>query len=258
MPRLAHATTEGAPFHLPAEVAGWAFFIDIDGTLIDIAPTPEAVFVPPWLPAALERLTERLGGALALVSGRAIAGIDDLLAPARLAAAGLHGDELRFPGEAVETQPAPPALARLRPRLAALVAGWPGAFFEDKGSAIAVHYRGNPEAGPAIIAAIDGMIADFASELSAQPGKMVVEIKPARAGKDKAVRALMARPPFLGRRPLVLGDDFTDETMFRAANDLGGVAIRVGHGDRPTEAAYHLPDPQAVREWIAELAETPA
>lgn len=256
MLRLAHATTEGAPFHLPSEVTGWAFFIDIDGTLIDIASTPEGVYVPPWLPGALARLTTRLDGALALVSGRGIAGIDELFAPVTLAAAGVHGDELRLPGGVAVVQPPPPAIARLRPRLAALAESLPGTVYEDKGSAIAIHYRSVPEAGPAIIAAIDAMMAEVAGELSAQPGKMVVEVKPARAGKDKAVRTMMERAPFAGRRPLVLGDDLTDETMFRAANALGGVAIRVGHGDRPTDAAYHLPDPQAVREWIAELAET--
>lgn len=252
---FAKAAVEGPDFALPDDPDGWAVFVDVDGTLIDIAPTPDSVIVPTALPAQLQLIADRAGGALALVSGRAIATLDRLFAPARLAAAGLHGEELRLPDGQVLTRPPPRQLAALRPRLAALAAAHPGSALEDKGSSIAIHFRASPGAGAAIERAVDEMVAESAGVLAEQRGKMVIEVKPAGAGKERAVRRLMEHPSFAGRRPLAIGDDLTDEAMFAAANALGGVTIRVGPAGEPTAARYLLPTPSAVRAWIARLAE---
>lgn len=244
-------SAEGGHFRLPSSPHGYAFFFDVDGTLIDIAPTPDSVVVPPDLVPDLSRLAEQADGAVAVVSGRTIETIDRLLAPARFSAAGLHGVELRLPSGVSEIAEPPPALADLRPALAELVARWPGAALEDKGAAIAVHYRGNPDAESDVLDTVELLLPRAHGQLAAQRGKMVIELKPAHAGKGEAVRRLMAGAPFAGRRPLAVGDDVTDEDMFAVVNELGGITVRVGLRDRPTAAQFQMHDTAAVRSWIA-------
>jgi len=248
----------GAFDPLPAAPAGLAFFLDVDGTLIDIAPTPDGVFVPPDLPEALAALAMATDGAVAIVSGRAIVSLDALLGSSSLVKAGLHGGELRRSGGALEAMPAPPALELLRPLLTALVDRWPGTLIEDKGAAIAIHYRGNPEAEADVLQTVEGLLPLTEGTVAAQPGKMVIELKPASAGKGKVVRRLMAEPPFAGRRPVAVGDDITDEAMFEAANAMGGLSIRVGSDDRPTAALHRMADTASLRAWVAALGHADA
>jgi len=247
------APDPGAFDALPAAPAGLAFFLDVDGTLIDIAPTPDGVFVPPDLPEALAALAMATDGAVAIVSGRAIVSLDALLGASSLVKAGLHGSELRRSGGEMEAMPAPPALELLRPLLTALVGRWPGTLLEDKGAAIAIHYRGNPDAEPDVLQTVEGLLPLTEGTVAAQPGKMVVELKPASAGKGNVVRRLMGEPPFVGRRPVAIGDDITDEAMFEAANAMGGLSIRVGSDDRPTHALHRIADTASLRAWVAAL-----
>lgn len=242
---------DGGHFRLPNVAAGYAFFFDIDGTLIDIAPTPDGVVVPDTLVADLIGLEKSAGGALALVSGRSLAMIDELFRPSRFTAGGLHGGELRSADGALQTEPPSPALDLLRADLAVLVARWPGALLEDKGAAIAVHFRGNPSAEADVVATVEALLPRAGGKLTAQHGKMVVEVKPSHFSKGGAVRRLMNAPPFAGRRPIAVGDDITDEEMFAAVNEIGGISVRVGHRDRPTAAHYQMHDTAAVRAWIA-------
>ncbi|MCW5715434.1 MAG: trehalose-phosphatase [Bauldia sp.] len=243
---------------MPASPAGLAFFLDVDGTLIDIAPTPDGVVVPPDLPETLAALAMAVEGAVAIVSGRAIISLDGLLGPSTLVKAGLHGGELRRSDGAMEAMSAPPALELLRPLLTALVDRWPGTMLEDKGAAIAVHYRGNPAAEPDVLQTVEGMLPLAEGTVAAQRGKMVIELKPATAGKGNVVRRLMAEPPFAGRRPVAIGDDITDEAMFAVANAMGGLSIRVGSDGRPTEARQVLPDTASLRAWVAALGHVAA
>ncbi len=253
-----HAPAAVLPgFDLPRALDRWAVFLDIDGTLIDIAPTPESVFVPPDLPVRLERLFDRTGGAMSLVTGRSIATVDRLLAPARLPVAGIHGFEIRFGEGDMLLTPPPPALTTLRPLLANFAQSRPGLLLEDKASALAVHYRAVPDAGPEVEAFVRSAVAlAGGSELHVQVGKMVVEVRPATASKGTAVAAMLARPAFTGRRPLALGDDVTDEAMFAVVNAMdGGVTVQVGAGDRPTAARYRISSPGAVRDWLTAVTD---
>ncbi len=251
------AEHRGATFPLPFRAADWAFFLDVDGTLLEIATTPDAVYVPADLAATLRAIADRNDGALALVSGRSIETLDALFAPERFAAAGLHGFETRTPDGRVSRPQAPAALDVLRPRLAALAGTHAGAVLEDKGSAIAVHYRLAPEAGPALEAAIRGLAGTVGDSLAVQLGKMVIELRPAASSKGTAVSDLAAAPPFAGRRLIALGDDLTDEAMFRVVNELGGVSVRVGGEERPSAARFRAPGVAAVRDWLAGLARGP-
>jgi len=244
-------TADGAPFALPRSAAGHAFFIDVDGTLIDIAATPDAVTVPDDLAGHLAALAQGANGAVAIVSGRTIATLDRLLGRGPFATAGLHGGQLRRSGGEIIAEPPPPALAAVRPALERLATRWPGILIEDKGAALAVHYRGNPAAAGAVLAAVESLLPAADGLLTIQRGKMVVELKPAGAGKGKVVRELMAAPPFAGRIPVAIGDDVTDEEMFTAVNDMGGISIRIGPIDAETAAFYRLPDPASVRAWLA-------
>jgi len=231
-----------------------ALFLDVDGSLIDLAERPEDVAVPPDLVAALGRLSARVGGALALVSGRAIADLDRLFAPLCLPAAGQHGLEWR-------AAPAGPvdrvAVDRLvLERLEAALRGYtgrdPGLRVEPKGAAVAIHYRLAPALGPDVIAFAESLMAE-APGWHAMAGKMVVELKPAGVDKGAALDRFLAVSPFAGRRPLALGDDVTDEDAFAAALRHGGAAIQVGDRE-PTVATHRLTDPAAARAWIAALA----
>ena len=240
---------------LPASADGWAFFLDVDGTLIDIAATPEAVVIPPVLSGILTRLSARVGGALALVSGRPIASLDRFFAPARLPAAGIHGAEMRFP-DGREERRAAPELEEVRGEIAAFAARHPELLVEQKSVSITVHYRARPELEPTVAAAVGGLISGFHG-LVLQPGKMMLEVRPAGIDKGGALARFMEIAPFAGRKPLAIGDDLTDEHMFAVAVERGGMAVRVGTDRRETAATARLDDTQSVRSWLSKLAEAP-
>jgi trehalose 6-phosphate phosphatase len=239
---------------LPRTADGWAIFLDFDGTLVDIALTPAEVRIPPELPRLLERVRARADGALAILTGRPIAVIDSFLAPLQLPMGGIHGAEIRFPdGTFARAEPSA-ALAGIRARLQNFIARRPGLLLEDKGIALAIHYRAVPELRREVEEELFRM-ADEAVDLAAQEGKMVVELRPALGVKDEGLYALLARPPFEGRRPIAIGDDRTDEPMFAAANAQGGISVLVGPRRRDTNAGLSLAGPATVRDWLASLLE---
>ncbi|MCB1445125.1 MAG: trehalose-phosphatase [Rhizobiaceae bacterium] len=232
----------------------WAVFLDIDGCLLDLAPTPDAIVVPADLPGTIERLRMRLGGALALVTGRGLGYADTLFDPFPFPIAGLHGAEMRgADGRRIEAD-APPAFAALKAMLVEEARSMPGVLVEDKGAAVAAHYRLAPQfelaLGERMRAFADAAGPDYALQL----GKMVYEIRPARASKGDAVERFLRDPPFAGRLPLALGDDLTDESMFAVANARGGLSFRVGRPDAQTCAQGTVPSPANVRALIARAA----
>ncbi|TPE49256.1 trehalose-phosphatase [Amaricoccus solimangrovi] len=228
---------------------GDALFLDFDGTLAELRDDPDAVRLDAGTEAALARLAARLSGALALLSGRDIRDLDRRT-PRALWRAGGHGLEVSEPGSPPPPTPRGP-VAEMLERLDAAVAGFPGARIEVKGPILAIHYRAAPEAGESLIAAAKAE-AERNADHVAQAGHMVVEVKPASANKGRALRALAARAPFAGRRPVMIGDDTTDEDAIAAALDLGGVGVRVGPGE--SAAGYRAADPAEVRAWIAREA----
>jgi trehalose 6-phosphate phosphatase len=225
-----------------------AFFFDFDGTLADIAEHPEAVEVVHTVPAALLVLQQRVGGAVAVISGRPVAEIDEHLAPARLPAAGVHGSERRLGDGRWERVP-PLDLAAVRPQLQRWCEGHAGTWLEVKPGALAMHYRGADVWAEAAAQAMAEAQAQVPGSVLLH-GKKVIELKPAAADKGRAVAAFMAEPPFAGRRPWFFGDDVTDEAAFRAVQALGGVAVKIGDGE--TEAGWRLADPAALRDWLTQ------
>ncbi|MHC2002666.1 trehalose-phosphatase [Methylobacterium sp. CM6241] len=231
-------------------VTDFALFLDFDGTLVEIAPRPDQVVVPPELAPALLRLRDRLGGALAIVTGRPIAVIDDFLSPARFDVAGLHGVERRVDGVVsggrAEDHPA------LRARITGLkdaVRDLESVLIEDKGASVAVHWRlATPTDAAQAEEAVKAAAADLGDAYRLQLGKAVGEIVPASATKGHAIRALSEAPPYAGRRAMFLGDDLTDEKAFAVVNEEGGVSVRIGGSD--TIATRRLTDPDAVRALI--------
>lgn len=227
-----------------------AVFLDIDGTLLEFAETPDAVVVPAGLPGLLMRMRDRLDGALALVSGRTIDWIDAAFAPARLACAGEHGAAWRLsPQDDVQRHESPAWLARLDASATRVIEAWPGIVVERKPSSLAIHYRRSPELAGRVEAAVSEIAADLGPTVELLRGNHVLELRMAGAGKGAAVERFMAVPPFAGRVPVMIGDDVTDEDGFRAARALGGLAIAVG----PRESALangHLRDPLAVHHWL--------
>jgi trehalose 6-phosphate phosphatase len=239
---------------VPCYSPDWAFFLDIDGTLLEIAETPEAVRTDAADYRLLERLRAAAGGAVALVSGRTLGMIDELFAPHTLPAAGQHGFERRD-GSGRRRRHRFDA-ARLRPLAASLrefAAGHPGVVFEDKGASIALHYRLAPELREAAHDKALAVAAMLPGEVEVQPGKMVWEVKPVGAHKGLAIEEFAAELPFRGRLPVFLGDDLTDEDGFHVVNRLGGHSIKVGAG--ATAARWRLPDPAAARSWLAGWAD---
>lgn len=223
-----------------------ALLLDVDGTLLDFAPTPESVIVPPDLLASLGRIKAALGGALGVISGREIAQVDRLLDAAPHAVAGEHGGAIRHaPDAPVERPPLPTAPAAWLDRAEQSVAAHPGTRLERKTRGFVLHYRGAPEAGPAFGALLRGLVAESpAFELL--DGNMAWEIRPRGADKGAAVAALMARPPFAGRLPVFIGDDVTDHDGIRMARAMGGAGLLV---------ADVFANPAGVRAWLARVAE---
>lgn len=234
--------------------SAFALFLDFDGTLVEIAPRPDAVRVDPGLVPTLERLRTRLSGALAIVTGRPIAVVDGFLAPALFDVAGLHGVERRLDG-VVSGGGAQdhPALRERIPRLHALVNRLDAVLIEDKGASVAVHWRlASPADAERAQAAVEAVAAELAGAYRLQLGKAVGEIVPAGATKGHAIRGLLQSPPYAGRRPLIFGDDRTDEIAFASVNADGGVSVRVGSGE--TVAARRIADPAAVRALLERWA----
>jgi trehalose 6-phosphate phosphatase len=241
---------------LAADAAGSAppaLFLDFDGTLVELAAHPQAVRPAPDLVPLLATLVRRLGGALAIVTGRPIDEVDRFLAPLRLPIAGLHGNEMRSVPDGTPGARTAVELGQVRDRLGRLAAEWPGVTVEDKGIAIAVHYRAVPDAAGEVRRVAAELQGESADALMVLDGKMVVELVPAGRDKGTAIRELSRAPPFAGRRPVFLGDDVTDEAGFRAVNELCGVSIRVGERDRPTAARYRLDNVVRVLQLLTEL-----
>lgn len=245
--------------NLPAPPAtgadtGWALFLDVDGTLLDIACHPDDVHVDPRLHDDLHRLRDRLGGAVALLSGRTLSQVDALFDWNHHVAAGLHGAELRGPdGEARITGDAV-AFARIRSHAIGLVAATKGVILEDKRLALALHCRHAPGACDAAEHIARTLLREAGGHYVLQRGDHVFELKPAGVDKGRALATLMRAEPFRGRTPWMLGDDLTDEDAFRHVNANGGVSVVVG-ARRPTGARHALDDPAAVRAWLHALAE---
>jgi trehalose 6-phosphate phosphatase len=243
---------------LPGGPAAYAFFLDIDGTLVDIADTPSGVSVEPRLLDTVRLLHAAAGGALALISGRAVAGVDRLFAPLRLPIAGQHGAERRDARGAVV--PADSLRAAQFGALRRCVAAWaeavPGVLLEDKGMSLAVHYRQAPHLRGAVQHALKECLERFGDEFRVQPGKMVLEINPAGKDKGTAIMEFMQEAPFAGRIPVFVGDDISDEHGFAVVNSLKGHSVKVGPG--PPDARWRMPDVATVRRWLRALAEGPA
>lgn len=230
-----------------------ALLLDIDGTLLDFAPAPREVVVPKSLVPTLNGLLERTSGALALVSGRSLEDIDWMFAPARYPSIAGHGAEMRLSidSEAVASA-APPMNPNLKRRFAAIAQLHPGILVEDKGYSIALHYRKAPQMDATIHDAVSAIRADLPkAPIEVLPGKRVCEIKPSGITKATGVRELMSHEPFKSRRPVFLGDDVTDETVFAIMPEFDGLSFSVGREAQGVAGTFA--GPRDVRRWLSDL-----
>jgi len=232
-----------------------ALFLDLDGTLIDIAQTPQGVVTPPGLVHLLSRLSRALGGALAIVSGRTIADVDRLLFPLRPRAAGVHGAEIRAEAEgAVEF-----VAAALDPWLVAAVKSIaeldPGIIVEPKGASIAVHYRLAANEGAAIEQRLRALLPRLANGVELREGRKVAELIGKQVSKGAALQGFMSHAPFADRRPVMIGDDSTDLSAFSAAEFLGGKGLRVA-GEFFGREAADFGGAAEVRQFLSALADS--
>lgn len=220
--------------------------------MIELAETPSAVIVDASLKRLLTRVSERLGGALALVSGRSIEVLDQLFAPLVLPAAGLHGVERRSAsGDRRGTSRSDSALESARGTLGAFAEAHPGTLLEDKGRALALHFRLAPQFEAGARQAVAAAARPLAPGYHVQEGKMVLEIKPCGVTKATAIEEFMREPPFCGRVPVAVGDDLTDQSAFRLVEALGGISMAVGHR---VQGQWRFHNPAALRRWLASIA----
>ncbi len=227
-----------------------ALFLDIDGTLLEFAPRPDSVKVDGDLLQSLEGARTALGGALALVSGRGLADIDNLFGVERFPAAGAHGSELRHADGQRDDPPAEPFPGILRDWAERFVASSEGLVLEHKTTGLSLHYRGAPERNNEVREFADSVLAELGDSHRVIAGKMVYEVAPIHHNKGDAIARLMRREPFAGRRPIFVGDDVTDEDGFHAVVENNGIAILVGQRDE-TAAQFSLHNVDAVRLWLA-------
>jgi len=232
-----------------------AILLDVDGTIVDIAPTPREIWIPPSLRQVLVQLQERTGGAVALVSGRSVSDLDLIFAPLVLTAVGGHGAEFRPVGHGQRGDTKPAALdANLKRQLAAISEAGPGILVEDKGYSLALHYRLAPLKEDLVRSEVARICAQFPSaSLEILPGKLVVEIKPSGFSKATGVRMLMTQPPFAGRHPIFIGDDTTDECVFDIMPEFDGLAISVGRKVPGVTSTFD--SPENVRAWLERIVQ---
>ena len=246
-----HIVTAPIP---PDAAARWALFLDVDGTLVEIAPEPDAVVVTPRLIAVLGRLQDALGGALALVSGRTVARLDSLFAPLRLPAAGNHGLERRGADGRIHGPRVHKAeIARLRTAFTGFADAHPGSIVEDKGLSIALHFRLAPACGGDAVALADRLAGELGGGFRVQHGKMMVEVRPDGGTKGSVIDSFMTEPPFAGRIPVFVGDDVTDEDGFAAVNRRGGLSMRVGDAAH-SAARFRVDSVTALLGWLEDVA----
>jgi trehalose 6-phosphate phosphatase len=236
-------------------LAETAFFFDFDGTLVELASTPDGIFVPRSVPDILAALRRATNGAVAVVSGRGIDNIDSFLQMSDLPVAGMHGAERRDSnGDVQRIGFNDDRLLRMEHELEKVVNSHPGMLLEIKGAALALHYRNASDREPVARAATEGLVQQYADAYVLQPGKMVYEIKPKDVDKGRAVRAYMAEPPFTGRKPVFIGDDLTDEKGFAVVNEFDGLSVKVGPGD--TVARTRIESVELLLDWLQVISGT--
>lgn len=246
----------GVPSALSGTDSGRAYFLDIDGTLLEIAETPSGVRVDAELLETIRRLHRCTGGAVALISGRSVADVDALFPGLCLPIAGQHGLERRDSAGGMHThEPEGVDWPRLKMRVHQAFADVAGLTLEDKGLSLAVHFRQMPSLGGRVAETLARIVAEAGEAIRLQPGKCVLEVKPAGRDKGTAIAEFMSELPFRGRRPVFIGDDTTDEYGFRVVNSLGGDSIKVGDGQ--TAARWRLDSVQAVRAWLENILGRP-
>ncbi len=228
----------------------WALFLDVDGTLLHIAETPDAVRVSLELRTAIQALSPSLGGAVALVSGRSLADLDRLFAPLELPCAGQHGLERRDSSGGIHRLGEPGTLDPLRAPLERFVRDHPGAQLEDKGLSLAVHYRRTPDIADLARKSVEALVRAHDHRFQLLHGKLVSEVKLRAADKGVAIETFMREAPFAERRPVFVGDDVTDEHGFAVVNRSGGYSVHVGYGEE-TCARYRLDDVNEVIAWLS-------
>lgn len=240
------------------DIDRWALFLDVDGTLLEFRRDPSAVRSDKVLNALLQRLAERLEGALALISGRPVQDIDRIFSPLVMPAAGAHGLELRLhAGDETEFREGTRVPDEVMDRLQHFVAGRPGVLLEHKPQGVALHYRRAPAAENAVRSEMRAIDEALGAGFRLMEGKMVCELMPGGRSKGKAIEDFMAVQPFAGRTPVFLGDDVTDEAGFSVVNQLGGHSVQVRDGgDTGTLARWSLADVTAVRDWLERLADS--
>jgi len=230
-----------------------AILLDVDGTIVDLAPTPRDVVVPPRLKKTLKALCRHTEGAVAFVSGRPLGDLDRLFAPLKLAAVAGHGAEMRVSGRDEPSRYDTPLGGDLRRQFKALVAKLDGIILEDKGYSLALHYRLAPQHADTVREAVAAACAVYPkSAIEVLPGKAVIEVKSSAFNKGTGIRELMRFPPFRGRSPVFVGDDVTDRAAFSVLPEFGGTGFSVGH--KIPGLAGCFPRPQDVREWLYGLA----
>ena len=231
----------------------YALFLDFDGTLVDIVERPDEVAVEPALPRVLTRLQERLGGALAIISGRPVEFLDGRFVPHEFDMAGLHGLEHRIAGRLSMCDPDEhPALREMVERLNVIVADKEGILIEDKGCSVAIHWRLAPHEKDFALATAHAAVEALGADYRVQHGKAVAEILPSAAGKGKVIERFLHEAPYKGRRPIFIGDDLTDENGFKAVNAHGGLSVRIGGGE--TIAKARLGTPADLRRCLSAWA----
>jgi len=231
----------------------WCLFLDVDGTLLDIAATPDRVHVDQSLQELLDATCRSLDGAVALISGRSLAQLDALFAPVRWTAAGQHGLERRdATGLVHRARLDDSALAAARLAMATAAAEAPGAVLEDKGLAFALHYRQAPALEQQLRRRVGSIARQLGDAFHVQEGRRVLELKPAAATKSDAIRDFMTEAPFAGRRPMFVGDDLTDLDGFATVERLGGLSVAVGDH---VSAMRRVASPRDVRALLADLVD---
>lgn len=247
-----NAAIQPAPEPGALQTASTCLFLDVDGTLVDLMPHPDDVRIDPGLVQLLQRIHTQLDGALALISGRPLARLDELFAPLRLPSAGIHGFERRCARDTLyRPAQADHAMSQTRQNLAEAVGPYSGLYLEDKGAALALHYRAAPQLKDLAMGLMRTGARRVGNAFELLEGDSVIELKPAALNKATAIEAFMAEEPFAGRTPIFIGDDRTDFDGFGAVRRNGGVDISVGNR---VAARWNLPDPGAVRAWLERFA----